>query len=67
MPIEPGVRVEVRTAFDRAWARGFEVGSVTADGYRLLRLSDGRELPATFPVADVRRERDPYLWGTGRS
>src|SRR5688572_26025869 len=39
--LEPGAKVEVRTAFDRSWARGFEVEAVTDEGYRLRRLSDG--------------------------
>jgi len=60
---EPGTRVEVRTAFERSWARGFEVVTGADDGYRLRRLSDGAELPATFVADDVRRERrDPNMW-----
>ena len=52
-----GTKVEVRTGFDRSWARGFEVLDACELGYRLRRLSDGRELPATFGVDDVRREQ----------
>lgn len=63
MTLEPGAKVEVRTAFDRSWATGFEVEAVTDEGYRLRRLSDGRALPATFPADDVRRERrDANMW-----
>ena len=63
MTLKPGAKVEVRTAFDRSWARGFEVEAVTDQGYRLRRLSDGRALPATFPTDDVRRERsDANMW-----
>jgi hypothetical protein len=54
--IDAGVRVEVRTGFDRAWVRGFEVVTAAAEGYRLRRLSDGAELPVTFTPDDVRRE-----------
>lgn len=61
--LSPGTKVEVRTAFDRAWARGFEVLDACGEGYRLVRLSDGRELPTTFAHADVRRERrDANMW-----
>ena len=61
--IDAGTRVEVRTGFDRAWAKGFEVLAAAAEGYRLRRLSDGRELPHTFPADDVRRERrDANMW-----
>lgn len=63
MALVPGTKVEVRTAFDRSWARGFEVVDATEHGYRLRRLSDGSELPATFPDDDVRRERrDANMW-----
>jgi hypothetical protein len=55
-----GTKVEVRTGFDRSWARGFEVVDACAEGYRLRRLSDGRELPATFAPGDVRREQS--MW-----
>ena len=59
----PGTKVEVRTGFDRSWARGFEVLDASDDGYRVVRLSDGRELPRTFPIDDVRRERrDANMW-----
>jgi hypothetical protein len=61
--LEPGARVEVKTGYDRSWARGFEVLTATGSGYRLRRLSDGRELPRTFPADDVRRERrDANMW-----
>jgi hypothetical protein len=58
-----GTKVEVRTAFDRSWARGFEILDGCDEGYRLKRLSDGRELPATFAPEDIRRERrDANMW-----
>jgi hypothetical protein len=67
VPLDAGTRVEVRTSFDRSWAKGFEVLATEAeDGdtrYRLRRLSDGRELPVTFAVDDVRRERrEANMW-----
>jgi hypothetical protein len=61
--LEPGVRVEVRTSFDRAWASGFEVDAVSDEGYRLRRLSDGSLLPVEVPCDEVRRERrDTNMW-----
>jgi hypothetical protein len=61
--LKPGAKVEVRTAFDRSWATGFEVEAVTEEGYRLRRLSDGRALPALFSSDDVRHERrDANMW-----
>ena len=60
--IEPGTRVEVRNAFDRAWAAGFTVEEATADGYRLKRRSDGKVLPPVFAFDDVRRERRRSMW-----
>ena len=61
--LNAGTKVEVRTAYDRSWARGFEVVTASEDGYRLLRLSDGAELPALFACDDIRRERrDANMW-----
>jgi hypothetical protein len=63
VPLKPGAKVEVRTAFDRTWATGFEVDAVTAEGYRLRRLSDGSLLPVVMPEDDVRRERrEANMW-----
>ena len=60
-----GTKVDVRTTFDRTWARGFEVLEATPEGYRLRRLSDGAALPAVFPDEDVRRaKRDDNMWWT---
>ncbi len=52
-----GTRVEVRNHFISSWSDGFEVARVTDDGYRLRRVSDRVELPATFPPDDVRPRR----------
>lgn len=61
--LKPGIPVEVRSRFDHRWCRGFEVAEVTAEGYRLLRLSDMTTLPVEFSVDDVRRERKKQgLW-----
>ena len=63
MTLNPGAKVEVRTAFDRSWARGFEVEAVCDEGYRLRRLSDGSLLPVALPHDQVRRERsDANMW-----
>jgi hypothetical protein len=52
-----GASVEVRSRYDGAWCRGFEVAEVTAvDGevaFRIRRLSDGMVLPALFQAQDV--------------
>jgi hypothetical protein len=56
--LEPGAAVEVRNRFEQRWARGFDIVEVTADGYRVRRLSDGSVLPVTFAFDDVRPERD---------
>jgi hypothetical protein len=62
--LPPGTRVEVRKRFDASWAHGFEVISVSDDGYRLRRMSDGHELPADFSAEEVRREkaRKDFWW-----
>jgi hypothetical protein len=52
--------VEVRSRFDRGWARGFEVAETVAGtdpGYRIRRRSDGSILPVVFATEDVREER----------
>lgn len=61
-PLAPGTRVEVRTQFERTWVRGFEVVTGHEDGYRIRRLSDGRELPTLLARDDVRRERRRSQW-----
>ena len=62
-PLQPGTAVEVRNRFDGRWARGFEVITADALGYRVRRLSDGRELPSVFGLDDVRlRERKRGTW-----
>jgi hypothetical protein len=58
--VDSGTRVEVRSRFDRAWARGFEVVEPVAGaspGYRIRRRSDGSVLPVVFSSEDVREER----------
>jgi hypothetical protein len=53
--------VEVRSRFDRAWARGFEVAEQVAEEcglrYRVRRRSDGSVLPVLFEDDEVRAER----------
>jgi hypothetical protein len=59
----PGTRVEVRTSFDRSWARGFEVADADdARAYQVRRLSDGEVLPVPINANDVRRERRSSMW-----
>jgi hypothetical protein len=59
--------VEVRSRFDRAWARGFEIAEQVpgeppdpegnAARYRVRRRSDGSVLPALFADEEVREEK----------
>jgi hypothetical protein len=63
--LAPGSTVEVRNRFDGRWSPGFEVLEHLAGGYRVRRLSDGRDLPTVFSAEDVRpRRRHPL--GTWR-
>jgi hypothetical protein len=61
--MQPGTRIEVRSRFDRRWARGFEVDACVAEasdrpaGYRVRRRSDGAVLPSLFVDDEVREER----------
>ena len=60
--MQPGTRIEVRSRFDRRWARGFEVDAVVsqdagAPEYRVRRRSDGSVLPSLFVDDEVREER----------
>ena len=56
--LAPGMAIEVRNHFDGRWSKGFEISAVTPEGYRVVRLSDGRELPTLFDPTDIRRPRD---------
>ena len=59
--MERGTRVEVRSRFDRAWARGFEIVEPVGDDdglqYRIRRRSDNAVLPSLFDREEVREER----------
>jgi hypothetical protein len=60
--MQPGTRIEVRSRFDRRWARGFEVEAVLSENagaaqYRVRRRSDGSVLPSLFVDDEVREER----------
>jgi hypothetical protein len=60
--MQPGTRIEVRSRFDRRWARGFEVDSVVGEDagaaqYRVRRRSDNSVLPSLFVDDEVREER----------
>jgi hypothetical protein len=61
-PLRAGTKVEVRNRFDGAWVQGFEVAESDAEGYRVVRLSDGEVLPVRFDAEDVRRERSRQTW-----
>lgn len=62
-PLGPGTAVDVRNRFDGRWARGFEIVAHDRLGYRVRRLSDGRELPSVFEPNDIRlRERKRGTW-----
>ncbi|WP_426572026.1 hypothetical protein [Aquihabitans sp. McL0605] len=60
--LEAGTKVDVRTGFDRSWASGFQVESVTEAGYRVRRRSDGHVLPVAIGFDEVRRERKNSMW-----
>jgi hypothetical protein len=58
-----GTKVEVRTSFDRSWARGFEVVEGLGEAaYLVRRLSDDVVLPVAVPAENVRRERSSSYW-----
>jgi anti-anti-sigma factor len=52
-----GDRVEVATHFTGTWASGFEVAAVSANGYRIRRVSDGAVLPIAFRPDAIRPEQ----------
>jgi hypothetical protein len=52
--LEPGTDVEVKSTFERGWARGFVIEGACDEGYHLRRRSDNAVLPATFPPDAVR-------------
>jgi hypothetical protein len=64
--VRPGTRVEVRSRFEAAWSRGFEVEEEVREGvaarYKLRRRSDGSILPVLFDEDDLREERRRGTW-----
>ena len=61
--MRPGTRVEVRSRFEAAWSRGFEVAErVDESRYKLRRRSDGSILPVLFEEDDLREERRRGTW-----
>ena len=65
--MDAGTRVEVRSRFDRQWARGFEIVEPVggpSPGYLIRRRSDGSILPLVFVTEDVREEhrRTNNMW-----
>ena len=60
-----GTRVDVRSRYVGSWSRGFEVAEqVTAQRYRVRRLSDGTVLPDVFEEEELRpeRRRSDFWW-----
>jgi hypothetical protein len=61
-----GTRVEVRSRFEAAWSRGFEVAERVGEErnwrYRVRRRSDGSILPVLFDEDDLREERRRGTW-----
>jgi len=61
-----GTRVEVRSRFEAAWSRGFEVAELVDEEpecrYRVRRRSDGSILPVLFDEKDLREERRRGTW-----
>ena len=61
-----GTRVEVRSRFEAAWSRGFEVAECVGEErhwqYRVRRRSDGSILPVLFEEDDLREERRRGTW-----
>ena len=65
--VRPGTRVEVRSRFEAAWSRGFEVADRVDDEragsrYKVRRRSDGSILPVLFDEDDLREERRRGTW-----
>ena len=64
--VRPGTRVEVRSRFEAAWTRGFEVvervTEVPEAQYKVRRRSDGSILPVLFDEDDLREERRRGTW-----
>jgi hypothetical protein len=64
--VRPGTRVEVRSRFEAAWSRGFEVAERVEMSaglrYKLRRRSDGSILPVLFDEDDLREERRRGTW-----
>jgi hypothetical protein len=52
-----GTRVQVRNRFLAEFRPGFEIAEVTPTGsYMLRRLSDGVQLPSSFPADEVQAD-----------
>lgn len=60
------MRVEVRSRFEAAWTRGFEiverVPQVPEAMYKVRRRSDGSILPVLFDEHDLREESRRGTW-----
>jgi hypothetical protein len=54
VPLTGGTVVELYSAFNSAWAPGFEIVDSVPGGYRVRRVSDGAVLPGHTSRADLR-------------
>jgi hypothetical protein len=52
--MQAGDKVQVYSAFNDTWARGFEIAEVIPDGFRVRRVSDGAVLPSRTSADDLR-------------
>lgn len=57
-PMEVGDAVEIHSAFEDTWSRGFEIAAVVEGGFAVRRLFDGCLLPVPTGMADVRPAQD---------
>ena len=54
-PVTPGDEVEIWCRSLGSWSSGFEAVDLDADGWQVLRRSDGSRLPVRFTTREVRR------------
>ncbi len=54
VPLEVGMRVDVRNRFDNTWTSGFEIEALGVENCQVRRSSDGTLLPVWFSAEDIR-------------
>lgn len=69
--LDVGSNVDVWCPSTQAWSPGFRVVGVDDDGVRVVRVSDGEELPAVFSSEQIRvahalRDRHAVGWAGPR-